>query len=66
MNSSDRPFLTDIQELRRRAREDMEKGAVTPAYGLDLTQAIGILNRVLASRSSASWATSATSSWPRA
>jgi bacterioferritin len=27
----------------------MEQGAVTPAYGLDITQAISILNRVLAS-----------------
>jgi bacterioferritin len=49
MTSMNQPFLTDIQELRRRAREDMEKGAVTPAYGLDLGQAIGVLNRVLAS-----------------
>ena len=26
------PFLTDIQEIRRRAREHVMKGAVTPAY----------------------------------
>jgi bacterioferritin len=43
------PFLTDINELRRRARQDMGKGAVTAAYGLDTVQAIGILNKVLAS-----------------
>jgi bacterioferritin len=42
-------FLSDIEELRRRARQDMERGAVTPAYGLDINQAIGVLNRVLAS-----------------
>jgi bacterioferritin len=45
----EQPFLDDIQELRRRAREDMERGAVTSAYDLDLGQAIQVLNRVLAS-----------------
>jgi len=48
MNSS-KPFLTDIQELRRRAQQDMEKGSVPSTYGLDLQQAIDVLNRVLAS-----------------
>ena len=43
------PFLTDISELRRRAREDMDRGAVTASYGLDSEQAVGILNKVLAS-----------------
>ena len=46
---NDKPFLTDIEELRRRAREDMNRGAVTSSYGLDLDQAIDVLNRVLAS-----------------
>jgi bacterioferritin len=45
----DRPFLTDIEELRRRARQDMQRGAVTAAYSLNIDQAIDILNRVLAS-----------------
>ena len=49
MTTNDKPFLTDIEELRRRAREDMDKGAVTSAYGLDLAQAIDVLNKVLAS-----------------
>lgn len=49
MMNADQPFLSDIEELRRQARQDMEKGAVTSAYGLDLQQAIGVLNRVLAS-----------------
>ena len=49
MTSSDKPFLTDIEELRRRAREDMDRGAVTSAYALDLDQAIDVLNKVLAS-----------------
>ena len=44
-----KPFLSDIEELRRRAREDMSKGAVTSTYGRDLPQAIDILNQVLAS-----------------
>ena len=42
-------FLSDIEELRRRAREDISKGAVTSTYGRDLPQAIHILNQVLAS-----------------
>jgi bacterioferritin len=29
------PFVTDIQELRRRAREHMEQGAVTSSYRAD-------------------------------
>jgi bacterioferritin len=47
--STDKPFLSDIAEPRRRAREDMDKGAVTSTYGRDLEQAISILNKVLAS-----------------
>jgi bacterioferritin len=43
-----RPFLTDIQELRRRAREHMEKGAVTNGYKADLETVIQILNNVVA------------------
>jgi bacterioferritin len=43
-----RPFLTDIQELRRRAREHMEKGAVTNGYKADLETVIRILNDVVA------------------
>jgi bacterioferritin len=47
--NADKPFLSDIEELRRRARQDMERGAVTSAYGRDLRQALDILNKVLAS-----------------
>jgi bacterioferritin len=43
-----RPFITDIQELRRRAREHMEMGAVTSAYTADRETVIRILNEVLA------------------
>ena len=30
-----RPFVTDIRELRRRAREHMEMGAVTSGYNAE-------------------------------
>ena len=42
------PFMTDIQELRRRAREHMEQGAVTASYRADREVVIRILNEVLA------------------
>ena len=41
-------FLTDIQELRRRAREHIENGPVTQGYGVDLDTAIKLLNEALA------------------
>mgnify|MGYP001794465951 CR=1 FL=1 len=31
----DQPFLTDVLELRRRARQHIEEGAVTDAYSGD-------------------------------
>jgi hypothetical protein len=43
-----RPFLTDIQDLRRRAREHMEQGAVTSGYKADRETVIRVLNEVLA------------------
>src|SRR6202050_5873518 len=43
-----RTFVTDIQELRRRAREHMGMGAVTSAYSSDRETVIRILNEVLA------------------
>lgn len=42
------PFVSDIQELRRRARQHMEMGAVTSAYTADRETVIRILNDVLA------------------
>ena len=42
------PFLTDIKELQRRAREHVEKGAVTPAYRGDVQTAVRLLNEALA------------------
>jgi len=45
---SAQPFLSDVQELRRRAREHIERGAVTDGYGGDVAQTIEILQSVLA------------------
>ena len=42
------PFLSDIEELRQRARRHMEKGAVTEGYKADRTTVIKILNEALA------------------
>jgi bacterioferritin len=42
------PFLTDIQELRARARQHMEKGAVTENYRADRDTVVRILNEALA------------------
>ncbi len=44
----DKPFLTDIKELRRRARSHMEQGAVTEAYRADRDTVLRILNEALA------------------
>jgi bacterioferritin len=41
-------FLKNIQEIRDRARQQIENGAVTKDYTLDREQAIGILNEALA------------------
>lgn len=42
------PFLTDVKQLREKARQNIEKGAVTPDYGGDAQQTIDILQSVLA------------------
>ncbi len=42
------PFVSDIQELRRRARKHMEEGAVTSSYTADRETVLRILNEVLA------------------
>ena len=42
------PFLTDIQTIRRRAREHIEHGAVTPGYQADRDTVIKLLNEALA------------------
>ncbi len=42
------PFLSDVQELRRRARENMMSGPVTSDYRGDVKQAVNVLNQALA------------------
>ena len=41
-------FIADIQEIRRRAREHMEKGAVTEGYKADRETVLRVLNEALA------------------
>ena len=41
-------FVADIEELRRRAREHIEQGPITSAYGADRERVIGVLNEALA------------------
>jgi bacterioferritin len=41
-------FLTDVETLRKRARENMDKGSVTDAYGADLERVLFVLNQALA------------------
>ncbi len=46
--ASTQTFLTDVQELRRRARENIERGAITEQYELDPKQVVDVLNQALA------------------
>jgi bacterioferritin len=41
-------FLSDVKELRRRAREHISDGAVTAGYGADREKVIAVLNEALA------------------
>ena len=41
-------FLSDVKTLRKRAREHMEEGAVTPGYAADAEQVCMVLNQALA------------------
>jgi bacterioferritin len=43
-----KPFLTDITELRQRARKHIEEGAVTPGYKADRAVVVKLLNEALA------------------
>jgi len=49
-SKNDKPgsFLSDIQELRRRARQHMEMGAVTEGYKADPKKVSAVLNEALA------------------
>lgn len=48
MANTNQPFLSDVKELRRRAREHMDRGAVTSSYELDANKVCDILNQALA------------------
>jgi bacterioferritin len=47
-NKAEKPFLSDIKALRKRAREHIERGAVTAGYRADLDTVIRLLNEALA------------------
>jgi bacterioferritin len=44
----DKPFLSDIRAIRKRAREHIERGAVTDAYRADREVVLKLLNEALA------------------
>lgn len=46
--SESKPFLTDVSNLRARAREHMDRGAITNTYALDPAAVVNILNQALA------------------
>ena len=41
-------FLTDIETIRARARDNIEQGPITETYGADRKRVIDVLNQVLA------------------
>ena len=41
-------FLTDVETLRRRARDQIDQGPITDAYGADRERVVQVLNEVLA------------------
>lgn len=45
---TDKPFLSDIQAIRERARQHIEQGAVTSGYRADRETVIRVLNEALA------------------
>lgn len=47
-NEMQTPFISDIRELRRRAREHISKGAVTQGYQGDIHKIVDLLNEALA------------------
>ena len=48
MKTNGSGFLTDVQELRRRARQHLDQGAVTEGYQADREKVIQLLNDALA------------------
>jgi len=47
-DTASRPFLTDIETIRRRARRHIEQGAVTDGYTADRKTVLKLLNESLA------------------
>ena len=47
-SDASKPFLTDVQTLRARARKHIEEGGITPSYQGDVKKTIEILQAVLA------------------
>ena len=47
-NAPSQPFLSDIKEIRRRARAHMDQGAVTDGYRADRETVVRLLNESLA------------------
>ncbi|MFT4173854.1 MAG: ferritin-like domain-containing protein [Rhodocyclaceae bacterium] len=41
-------FVLDIENIRQRARAEMDEGALTPTYGKDRDAAVRVLNQALA------------------
>ena len=41
-------FLTDVETLRARAREHIDQGPITAAYGADRNRVVEVLNEALA------------------
>jgi len=48
VDANGKPFLTDVQELRRRARQHIEEGAVTEGYRGNRDTVVKLLNEALA------------------
>ena len=48
LTSNDKPFLTDIETLRKRARDHINQGPVTEGYGADAKVVVKLLNEALA------------------
>jgi bacterioferritin len=46
--SARKPFLTDIETIRKRAREHIDQGAITQGYSADRETVVKLLNEALA------------------
>ncbi|MHC1480204.1 ferritin-like domain-containing protein [Frateuria aurantia] len=45
---TDKPFLTDIETIRKRARQHIDQGAITAGYSADRKVVVDLLNAALA------------------